>query len=251
MRHHNAIVSLFTTAVFLLKFDSVNAQFGTSNSTSSFATPLYIGREWGSWTQSQKPNELNRNFIKSLNTEKRNSSVASPTLLTFRVSTKVRSSNFAKFVAKTREVDPAGAIRLERMFASTDVIGQINKAITPYGLRTNNVADAYAVYWTTAWLGSQGRSDDLSRTQMIAVRNQAEKALLATLPFKSATDTQKQELAEAMLIQAALIASFLDSAKADPALMLDTKAAITQGAKQMGLDLDRMMLTPQGFQPVN
>ncbi len=251
MRQVHRIISLLTTTILFLPFDSANAQFGTGGFSSGYATPLYIGREWGSWTQSQKPNGMNRNFIKSLNTKKSNLSVTPSTLLTFKVSSTVRRRNLAQFVAKTRKTDPEGAAKMERLFASTDVIGQISKAIAPYGLRTNNVADAYAVYWTNAWLGSQGRNDDFSRTQMIAVRNQAEKALLATLPFQSATDAQKQELAEAMLVQAALIGSFLESAKSDPALMAKVKVAITQGARGMGLDLDRMTLTPQGFRPVS
>ncbi|WP_310425640.1 DUF6683 family protein [Chamaesiphon sp. VAR_48_metabat_135_sub] len=248
MRQVHLIISLLTITILLLPFDYANAQFGTGNFTSGYATPLYIGREWGSWTQSQKPNGMNRNFIKSLDPKKRNLSAAPSILLTFKVSSTVRRRNLARFVATTRKVDPEGATKMEQLFASTDVIGQISKAIAPYGLRTNNVADAYAVYWTSAWLGSQERSDDLSTRQMIAVRNQAAEALLATLPFKSATDVQKQELAEAMLIQAALIDSFLNSAKSDPALMAKVKVAITQGAKGMGLDLDRMTLTSQGFE---
>jgi hypothetical protein len=249
--YYHSIGITITTIILLLPFDSAKAQFDTSNFSSSFATPLYIGREWGSWAQSQNPNRMNGNIIKSLKIENKNSSVTPSTLLTFRVSSEVRRRNLAQFVAKTQKIDPASAIQMKQLFSSTDVIDRIGKSIAPYGLRTNNVADAYAVYWITAWLGLQERSNDLSKPQAIAVRNQVTKALLATLPFKSATDAQKQELAEVMLVQAALMGSILDSAKSDPVLMPKVKVAIAEGAKRMGLDLDRMTLTPQGFVAVN
>jgi hypothetical protein len=69
--------------------------------------------------------------------------------------------------------------------------------------------------------------------------------------FKSATNIQKQELADAMILQAVLISASIDSAKSDPLLMEKVKVAIAEGAKGMGLNLDRMNLTPQGFRPIN
>jgi hypothetical protein len=117
------------------------------------------------------------------------------------------------------------------------------------GLKSNNVADAYAVYWTTAWLGTRGRSDDLPKSQMIAVRNQAASALSATSLFAKATNVQKQEMAEAMILQAVLISAFVDSAKSDATLMNQVKVAITQGAKGIGINLDKMTLTANGFVP--
>jgi hypothetical protein len=56
-------------------------------------------------------------------------------------------------------------------------------------------------------------------------------------------------MAEAMLVQAALIEAYIGNAKSDPALMTKVKAAIVQGAKGMGLDLYKMTLTPDGFIP--
>jgi hypothetical protein len=105
------------------------------------------------------------------------------------------------------------------------------------------------VYWANTWLGSRGRSDDFDKTQILAVRNQAANALLATPTIVSASDKQKQEMVETLLVQAALIGSAVESAKSDPALMSKVKAAIAQGAKVMGLDLYAMTLTDNGFVP--
>jgi hypothetical protein len=169
--------------------------------------------------------------------------------LSYSASAAVRKNNLSNFVKKTRAVDPEGASKMEAMFASTDVIGAIGKGIAPFGLRTNNVADAYTVYWTNAWLGSRGRNDTLSKQQISAVRNQAANALLTTPAFSSASNAQKQEMSEALLVQAALIEAYVDNAKSDPALMTKVKAAIAQGAKGMGLDLYKMTLTSDGFVP--
>jgi hypothetical protein len=160
-----------------------------------------------------------------------------------------RKQNFAQFIAKTKPNNPEGAQQMERIFSSSDVIAAIAKGISSFGLRVDNVADAYTVYWTNAWLGSRGRSDTLTQQQISSVRTQAARALLSIPAFVSASDTQKQQMAEAMLVQAALIEAYIGNAKSDPALMTKVKAAIVQGAKGMGLDLYKMTLTPDGFIP--
>jgi hypothetical protein len=167
--------------------------------------------------------------------------------LDFRVSASRRQQNLAQFVEKTRATDPQGAAQMAKLFASTDVIEVMGQDLAPYGLRVDNVADAYTVYWTNAWLGAHGRQDNVSKAQVDAVKNQTMMALSATPQVATATDAQKQELAEALLIQAALIEAAVKQATSDPALLAQTQAAIAQGANNFGLDLYQMNLTPQGF----
>ncbi len=159
-----------------------------------------------------------------------------------------RRQNLAKFVEKTRAIDPAGAAKMEQLFASTDIIGMIDSEMRDkYGMRANDVADAYAVWWVSAWMGSKGRTDDASPGQMAMVKRQAGNALASTPEFASATDAGKQELAEAMLVQAAMIQGAIDTYKSDPAMLAKTRAAIAKGAREMGLDLNSMTLTDEGF----
>ncbi len=174
-------------------------------------------------------------------------SVLSTADLNFQVSASRREQNLSQFVEKTRATDPQGAAQLAQLFASTDVIDAMGQYLAPYGLRVDNVADAYTVYWVNAWLGAQGRRDDVSADQVAAVKSQAVMALSATPGFAAATDAQKQELAEALLIQAALVEAAIDYAASDPTLLEQTKVAIAQGAQNFGLDLYQMNLTPQGF----
>jgi hypothetical protein len=156
--------------------------------------------------------------------------------------------NLAKFVTKTRETDPQGAAQMEQLFASTDIIGQIRQGIAPYGLRVDNVADAYAVYWISAWEASRGIvGGQETRERAQAVKGQAARALTSSPEFARATGAQMQEFAEAMLIQAAMISSHMDAAAGNPAQLRAVSAAVLKGAKASGLDLDTMELTPNGF----
>jgi hypothetical protein len=168
--------------------------------------------------------------------------------LNYRFSESARLNNVKQFIEKARASDPSAGDELENTFTPI-VMRQMDAAMKGVGLSSTNVADAYAVYWTSAWLGARGRDDDLPSRQMIAVRNQAAQALLATPQFTSASDQQKQEMAEALILQSALIAGFINGGKQDAALMSKVKAAIAQGASAMGLDLDSMTLTEDGFVP--
>lgn len=167
--------------------------------------------------------------------------------LSFQISRANRDQNLARFIEEAKKVDPAGAADMERLFASTDVIGQIGQGIAPYGLRTDNVADAYAVYWMTAWQAVTGDTSDFTQQQSEAVKQQAANALLSTPTFVNATDALKQEMAEAYLIQAALIQATVDVAQTDQGLQAGLSQAVSQGAKASGLDLDAIVLTQNGF----
>jgi hypothetical protein len=167
--------------------------------------------------------------------------------LVFKPSAAVRQTNLKRFVENIRQNDPAGAVQVKQIFDSTDVINQIGQKMATVGLKSNNLADAYAVYWTNAWLGAHGRSDSLSKTQMMAIRNQVAEVLLKVPQLSAATDPQKQEIAETLLVQALLISISTDGSKSDPALSAQVQKVIAQGAKSFGLDLYQMTLTAQGF----
>jgi hypothetical protein len=174
-----------------------------------------------------------------------------PVSLSFRYSAARRQENVRSFVQKTRGFDAEGAAKMAQLFASTDVIGQIAAGISPYGLRTDNVADAYTVYWINAWEAARGIAGGAeSRSRAQAVKAQVASALLTTQEMANATDAQKQEFAEALLVQAAMINAQMDVAAGDPAQLKAVGRAVRQGAKAMGLDLDTMTLTENGFVPI-
>ena len=161
-----------------------------------------------------------------------------------------RRANLAAFVEKSRKVDPRGAAQMQALFASTDPIAALGRDLTRYGLRTDNVADAYAVYWVQAWQAANGDTSDPSRAAMQAVKAQAANAIATTPEFATATEATKQEFAEAMMVQAMITSASVDTYKGDAGMMRKVGDAVRKGARASGLDLDAMTLTEEGFVPV-
>ena len=160
-----------------------------------------------------------------------------------------RAANLAKFVQKTRAADPQGATDLQKLFAEGDFIERIGGLVAPIGLHIDNVADAYALWWITAWQATHGKNDDPKPAILAAVRAQAAAAVTATGEMARASDAQKQELAEALWVQTVLIDGAVEQAKHDPARLRQVGDAVRQGARGMGLNLDTIELTSKGFVP--
>lgn len=181
--------------------------------------------------------------------ERRNTPPPDVSRLGFAPSKARRNANLAAFVEKTRAVDPNGAADLQRLFAEGDIIERIGAAIAPVGLRTDNLADVYALWWIAAWQATRGDNDTLGRDMYAAVRAQSARALNAAGSPGKASDAEKQELAEALLVQTMLIDVAVDRAKGNPALMRQVKLAVAKGARGMGLDMAGMEITGGGFVP--
>lgn len=176
---------------------------------------------------------------------------SSHAMLSFTPSIERRRANLRQFVAKTRAADPAGAARLETLFAQGDIVEIIGQGLAPYGLRIDNLADAYAMWWVNAWQAWAGDTSDTTRAQAAAVRAQAAAAMLRTDALATASDAQKQEFAEALLVQAALVGASTEQLETDPSLKAPLRAAMTSASKVMGVDFSRMILTKSGFQAAN
>jgi hypothetical protein len=171
-----------------------------------------------------------------------------PALLRFTPNLATRQRNLAGFIAKTRAQSSENADQMAQMFASTDIFAAFAQGLAPAGLKIDNVADCYAAYWISAWEAANGIvGSQTSRTQAQAVKAQVSRALLSTPEFTKSSAAQKQELAEALLIQTALISASAEAAVNDPAQMEALGQAVRQGAKAMGLDLDAMTLGEAGF----
>lgn len=179
--------------------------------------------------------------------ETRGAARAAPRL-SFNASPAVRRRNYEQFVARSRAVDPAGAAGLAETLRS-DPVALMAPDLARYGLRADNLADAYTVYWIEAWEAAHGVTGENSRATVQAVKSQATNAMLATPEVATATDAQKQEFAEALLVQALLIGASREQAKGDQKTLDQIVGAVRQGARASGLDLDAMVLTEEGFVP--
>jgi hypothetical protein len=60
-------------------------------------------------------------------------------------------------------------------------------------------------------------------------------------------DAAKQEMADALLIQAFLVASLIHDAEQNPSLWPQVKNAVAAGARASGLDVQSMQMTSTGF----
>ena len=172
---------------------------------------------------------------------------ADPTAFRFKSDRRRQKLNLQNLVERSRTVDPDGAARLEAIFASTDIMSLIGQSIAPLGFSTEDLADAYTVWWVSVYQASLGSTATPSHVSYRAVRRQSERVLLSSQFLIDATDAQKQELAEAYFIQAALTDSAVEEAQADPAYLEALKASVVSGAMASGLDLDSMVLTEEGF----
>jgi hypothetical protein len=190
-----------------------------------------------------KPSDLKNNPRQQYNS----SSAVTNSSLTYTPSSSRTRANLQNFVNKSRKSDPQGAVKMEQLFASTDIITEIDRGMREIGLNKNNTADAYALYWINAWEASRGRITPTSPAKAKAVAAQAARGMAFSAEYSSATEAQKQEMAEALIIQAVMIEGYIEAAAGDPQQLKAIANAVRQGAKASGLDLDAMTLTEQGF----
>jgi hypothetical protein len=175
--------------------------------------------------------------------------LSSAAQLGFTPSLERRRVNFAGFVRNARTLDPAGADHLASLLGSGDIIAHMEPELAKVGLHTNNLADAYALWWINCWSAVHGDLTTPDRTTIDAVKAQAARALLAGGQTASASDTLKQQFAEAILIQALLLDASLQQAKGEAKQLKLLSSAANKGALEMGLDMQTMALTPYGFAP--
>jgi hypothetical protein len=168
--------------------------------------------------------------------------------LNYKPSPDTRKADVAQFVERLKAVDPQGATQLAAAFSDHDLIDQASGWMTPNGLRATNLADAVALYWVGAWLATQGSDAAPSKASLQAVRNQVAAAAINTPAVTDATDAQRQQLAEAMIIQALIVSQYLGAVKAHPELLDKVKAAAAAGAQNtFGFDIRTLKLSDTGF----
>ena len=174
---------------------------------------------------------------------------AGETAFRFKPSLERRQRNFAAILARTRATAPAGAVDLEKAL-SLDIIGLVGKHVAPIGLRTDDLADATAIYVIEAWSAANGKVLQPDRALATAVRRQMVRAIASVAASAAIDDAVRQELAESMIVQAALIGSAHENAveQGDTAAAAAVGEAARKGAQAtLGLDLRTMALTPAGL----
>lgn len=240
-------------ATVLLSFPAAAQELGWSIVTPSMAGTDILGLVLREEIQQAEARERPANTGGARQRQGAAASAAAPTAelaaLRFTPSPTRRAANFRAFVERTRRVDRGNAQDLERLFASGDLMDRLGVAMRPLGLRVDNLADAYAIWWISAWNATQGINPDPSPQMSAAVRAQAARALGSVPSIRGASDAAKQEFAEALLVQMIFVDVAVEQNKGNPARLRQLGAAVAQGARGMGLDLSQMRLTERGFVP--
>jgi hypothetical protein len=176
--------------------------------------------------------------------------------LTFTPNMQRRKQTFNNLLAEFDKLQPGIGSQFRPVLFGTgsgDIIQQVQAFIsTKYGLKTNNLADAYTIYWISAWEatnGTLGKEPSISKIK--AVKEQISRAFLSIPSIASSSDANKQSYSEVLLVQAALIGSFEEQVKAGTMKLSDMKEGVRRGSKALGVDLDSFILTETGFEPKN
>lgn len=168
-------------------------------------------------------------------------------LLEYVVSRERRQANMDNFLASMTKSDPASAANLKPLFDDGKFLERVEQSIRPIGLRSNNLADAYTIWWVSSWEAVSGREAVKNPAMYSAVKKQASAALLSVPALANLTDSDKQEMAEMLMMQGLVIAARSKAAKGDSAKTSMLAGAVQQSAKVMGVDLAKMELTVNGF----
>jgi len=156
--------------------------------------------------------------------------------------------NLRNFIARTPV--EAGRAELERQLAAQPgLMDEISAGARSFGFDPHDVADAYAMWWMNAWLVASKHDEVPDAATVEAVKRQVRNAFAATPDFAKTSDAERQEYAEALLLQATMLGSAFEQLKNDPRMLDQLANAAHQGAKASGIDLSRMSLTQSGFVP--
>ena len=185
------------------------------------------------------------NAHREANGQDRQTATTQPQNLNYSPSKSLRQKNMAKFLADIQKSDPKFAASLQQLNTQGDLIDIIDREIRPVGLSANNVADAYTVWWITAWEAVHGREANATSSMVANVKRQVEQSIASSSAFGQMNGAQKQTLAEVFLVQTLMI----EAAKGSPSLQAELPSTVNQGAQKMGLDLTKMNLTENGFVP--
>ena len=155
-------------------------------------------------------------------------------------------AQFADYVA--RIAGPQKAAMVRRDLAAHDFASVWRATAAENGLRTGDVADAFAAYWVLNWAMANGQ--DAEPRQAQAVRAQLAGTFAHNPGFARMTGVQRQELAEVYMLNFIYQqATYADAAKrGDHELMTRLADAAEQRFRtEMDLDLRRLALTDRGF----
>ena len=173
------------------------------------------------------------------------------TATTYTVSLEVRRRARTQFVDWMKSTTPNLPPAAEAQLRAADFVGEWEKAVREDGLKSGDAADALGAYWLLNWMMANGRPGN-TPAEAQSVRDQARSLLQANAQFAVLGDAQKQELAEIWMMNFLLQGNaYFDAVKRGDKAMAKKlgEAATVRFRNEMGVELQRLRLTPAGFTP--
>lgn len=156
--------------------------------------------------------------------------------------------NVKKFVDAMKQFNADVGTQLETGLAGVDLIGGLEKQLTPYGVNTSNMGDVLAVYWLSGWMGVNGNDAEPTPAQIAGMKQMVAATLSSAPQIKSLSDADKQDTAEGLLLQMFFNQMMLDGLKTNPQALERARAEVKSSLKTMGgLDTDQFTLSANGL----
>lgn len=164
--------------------------------------------------------------------------------LTFTVSQELRDQNQAKFIEGLRAMNEAVANDL----AGHDLIGMFGEAVAKYGLKTDNVADAYTAFLIVNHSIVNKDDSESTQAQVDGTLQMVRQTMEAMPDLIDASDHDKQSMTDALFLQALLNQITFDSVKdVQPEGLQNVIDEVRRGSQEMGINLDNFEMTPDGL----
>ena len=174
---------------------------------------------------------------------------ASAPILTFAPDRAQRARTYAEFVDRIGRTAPEDAASLE----GTDLFAAMAGAMAPYGLSTDSLPDATAVYMIELWDAANGQATDLSREAVRTLSGQIRDAYAAARDPGLFDAAKVQEQADTYLLQGWLITSMRTTFEAGGGGAGDAEAFRASmralGREVFGIDLTRATINERGLIP--
>lgn len=177
-------------------------------------------------------------------------SPAAAASLRFTPSAARRKVNYDRFLAARRgQSDAATHRQLAGMLADPQFVPNLERELGRLGLRSDDIGDAYTIWWIQAWLAAQGSNRDATPAEIRAVKAQTARVILATPQIAGSDDATKQEFADSLLVQTVIMGSVISQVQGNPDEVRQVGTIARGIARANNVDLDAFTLTDQGFVP--
>lgn len=153
-----------------------------------------------------------------------------------------------QFRVAVQRADPAKAEHIAVVLAAQDVLADFDRDMTPFGLRSNNLADAMTAYWIAMWMVAN-RTEVPGKGSVAAARAQVRANLKSNNMAVKASRAQIQKITEGLIYETMFaLGQRADAERRDDARRARELAEHTQrNIRKNGVDLQALRLTRSGF----